>query len=136
MSDSISRRPQNGRLQIVPLSNAFQRKQAIELCLHEIKDEIMERVKNLGDCAHCPHFLLFVCNLVENLHKIQLTPEEKSDMVIRLLAQFFPESSPEDLARARQLIAFFNDVGIISKVSATRLVSKSISGIVKKSLPL
>ena len=125
----------NTRLSIVPLSSSYRRKQLLDEAALEIKMTLIDTIRDLESSENCPHFMLFITNLVENVDRIQLTDQEKDDMILKLVSTLFPRrASQEEVSRTKDFISFIRDTGLVQRVAASRVVQKSVSSLLKKTL--
>ena len=127
----------NTRLSIVPLSSSFRRRQLLDEAALEIKRTLIESICDLESSENCPHFMLYLVNLAENVDRIQLTDQEKDDLVLRLVNTLFPRrSTPEEIKRTKDFIGFIRDVGVVKRIESSRILQKTVSGLLKKALPI
>ena len=101
----------------------------------EIKRTLIESICDLESSENCPHFMLYLVNLAENVDRIQLTDQEKDDMILKLVSTLFPRrASQEEVSRTKDFISFIRDTGLVQRVAASRVVQKSVSSLLKKTL--
>jgi hypothetical protein len=117
----------NYKLDLVSLSPALKKLQAVKVVEDELKEKLSE-LSGVDGLLHDPHLLLHIMNLVENVSKVALVGADKKQMVIKLLIQMFPILNSEaDLKRIDLLIEFICAQGLVKRVEQSIVLKKQVS---------
>lgn len=120
-----------------PLKGSLADKQSYFLSAkREIQQLIRDRyVEALESCSDDPSFVLYVCQLVENIRekytgKLKITGDEKKQLAVSIITELLPSLNNEaDIKRIGKLVDFLCLCALIVKVSG----STQVKSLLKKS---
>ena len=103
---------------------------------NHLLDDIVKKLQSYGNIEKLKddkYFLEHVCSLVQNAETVELTDEEKNDVVLEVITTYFPIlNNDKDKEIIKADIKYLRSKKIVKDVSLLKKISRSAYGWIKK----
>ena len=103
---------------------------------NQLLDDIVKKLQSYGNIEKLKndkHFLEYVCSLVQNAETVELTDEERNDIVVELLTMHFPIlNNDKDKEVIKADIEYIRSKRIVKDITLFKKISRSAYGWIKK----
>ena len=103
---------------------------------NQLVEDITKKLQSYGNIRtlqNDKHFLEYVCKLVQNAETVELTDEEKNDVILEVLLLFFPVlNNDKDKEVIKADINYIRDKKIVKNVTLLKKISSSAYRWIKK----